>query len=158
MKWHSINIFECHLFYITMIEITYNQEQLEEKVPQIWNQIKSSPIILLEGPMGAGKTTLVAALAKYVGIAGAVQSPTYALINEYHNKGTDNFKKWIHSDWYRIEDIEEALDTGFEEMLLDPQSRHFIEWSEKINTIIPSSTLKISILKDNETTRTLHIQ
>lgn len=133
---------------------TYSLENLPKIIPEIWEWIKDEKYILLEGEMGSGKTTFIAHLAEYLNIDGAVQSPTYALINEYHyfpkNKATQT---WIHSDWYRIEDEGEALDAGFEEMLDEDNTMHFIEWFQKIPSLIPKNFMIISLEKINEQTR-----
>jgi|SRR5690554_183490 len=133
---------------------TYSLEDLPKIIPEIWEIIKDEKFILLEGEMGAGKTTLIAHLAQYLNIDGAVQSPTYALINEYHyypKKGAT--QTWIHSDWYRIEDEGEALDTGFEEMLDEHNTKHFIEWFQRIPSLIPKNAILVSLDKINEQTR-----
>ncbi len=133
---------------------TYTLENLSEIIPEIWDWIKDEKFILLEGEMGAGKTTLISHLAKYLNVEGEVQSPTYALINEYHYKAKgEEPQTWIHSDWYRIEYEEEAFDAGFEEMVHDMHTKHFIEWFQKIPTLIPKKSIIVSLEKVNEQTR-----
>ena len=99
------------------------------------------PIVLFEGSMGAGKTTLIKAYARHLGVEDEVASPTFSLVNEYLLKGEPVF----HFDFYRINDEEEALDIGVEEYL---QSGHpcWIEWPEKIRNLLPveCSVVKIS--------------
>jgi tRNA threonylcarbamoyladenosine biosynthesis protein TsaE len=99
------------------------------------------PVVLFEGDMGAGKTTLIRALARELGVEDEVSSPTFALVNEYRLAGEPLY----HVDFYRIEDITEALDIGLDEYLQSGQ-RCWIEWPEKIRNLLPTecSLVKIS--------------
>ena len=105
-------------------------------------------IVLFEGEMGSGKTTLIKALARELGIEDQVASPTFSLVNEYLYKGDPVF----HFDFYRIDDPEEAMDMGLDEYL---HSGHlcWIEWPEKIRNLIPGecSTVKIGFAGDTRT-------
>ena len=96
--------------------------------------------------MGAGKTTLIKALAKSIGVIDATSSPTFSLVNEYQ---TDSEDFVYHFDVYRLKNESEAYDMGMEEYLF---SGHwcFIEWAEKIPTLIPNehSIIKIKALSN----------
>ncbi len=105
------------------------------------------PIVLFEGDMGAGKTTLIKAFAKHIGVKDSVASPTYALVNEYLNQepGKEGKAQPIyHFDFYRIEDEVEALDIGLDEYL---QSGYqcWIEWPEKIRNFLPKECSRVVI-------------
>jgi tRNA threonylcarbamoyladenosine biosynthesis protein TsaE len=103
------------------------------------------PVVLFEGEIGAGKTTLIKALAKQIGVEDAVASPTFALVNEYRAGDEPVF----HFDFYRIEDEDEALDIGLDEYLRSGY-RCWIEWPEKIRNLIPMecSRVRISLAGD----------
>ena len=105
-------------------------------------------IVLFNGEMGAGKTTLIKSLCKELGIITNISSPTFSLVNEYQ---TITNQIVYHFDFYRLKSQNEALDIGIDEYLY---SGHwcFIEWAENIKDLIPEnySTLTISVLSDGK--------
>lgn len=100
----------------------------------------SSKIYLLDGEMGAGKTTLTGNLIRALGSTDQVQSPTYGLVHEY----TSQEGPIYHFDFYRIKTDAEALDIGLEEYL-DSGAYCFIEWAEKIDRLLPRQYNRLSI-------------
>jgi tRNA threonylcarbamoyladenosine biosynthesis protein TsaE len=93
---------------------------------------------MLDGDMGAGKTTFTKAVGQYLGIKDEVQSPTFGLVHEY--AGTTPFR---HLDLYRLKDLQEALDLGVEDLLEDEQLT-LIEWPRLILPLLdPARTLWI---------------
>lgn len=97
-------------------------------------------VILFHGEMGAGKTTLIKALSRVLGVADNTASPTFSLINEY--EAGDG--KIFHFDVYRLKNQTEALDMGIEEYLY---SGHwcFIEWAEKIADLLPEKHTSVTL-------------
>lgn len=129
------------------MELVFSLDKIDQVAQQILGHTKSK-IILFDAPMGAGKTTLIKALAKQLGIDDLTSSPTFSIVNEYHSK-TSN-EKVYHFDLYRMEDEEEAYDMGIEEYL-DSSAWCFIEWPEKAENLLAqedTSLLKIEILED----------
>lgn len=110
-------------------------------------------IWLFEGEMGAGKTTLIKAICKQMGIIDETSSPTFALVNVYENAKGDEF---YHFDFYRINDEVEAIDIGADEYFYSGRPC-FIEWSEKIPSLKPQKNLKISINLDAERNRMISL-
>ncbi|MAZ29525.1 MAG: tRNA (adenosine(37)-N6)-threonylcarbamoyltransferase complex ATPase subunit type 1 TsaE [Cytophagaceae bacterium] len=111
----------------------------------------SHKVILFSGPMGAGKTTLIKSMVRYLGYDGEVSSPTFSLVNEYC---TNVGELIFHFDFYRINDPNEALDIGFDEYL-DQNGWVFIEWPEKINNLLPENYHSANIKSINEKERLL---
>mgnify|MGYP003490147726 CR=1 FL=1 len=91
--------------------------------------------------MGVGKTTLIKSLAKNLGVNDATSSPTFSLVNEYQ---ISNNQYIYHFDVYRLKNETEALDMGIDEYLYSG-NWCFIEWSEKIASLIPDQHTVITI-------------
>ena len=103
-------------------------------------------IFAFYGSMGAGKTTFIKALCEEMQVLDYVTSPTFSLINEYQ---TENRGTIFHFDFYRIKDLSEAFDFGYEDYFYS-NSYCFIEWPELIESLLPSITVKV-YLKETET-------
>ena len=97
-------------------------------------------VVLLRGGMGAGKTTLVSRIAALLGAEDAVTSPTFALVNQY--EGTE--QRIYHFDFYRIDNIEEVFDLGYEEYFYSGDLC-LVEWPEKIEPLIPDDAMEVRI-------------
>ncbi len=106
----------------------------------------SHPVIVLNGAMGVGKTTLVNAMCKAMGVVDATSSPTFSLINEYR---TDQGATVFHIDAYRLKNEAEAFAIGMDEYL-ESGNRCFIEWAEKVPNLLPPaySVIDLTALPD----------
>lgn len=98
-------------------------------------------IFAFYGQMGAGKTTFIKALCEQMHVVDYVTSPTFALVNEYQ---TADSKSIFHLDFYRIKNIQEAFDIGYEDYFSSGEYC-FIEWPELIETLLPPITVKVNI-------------
>jgi tRNA threonylcarbamoyladenosine biosynthesis protein TsaE len=132
---------------VKIIHIT-SQGELSEVAAAILNELGERTVIAFRGEMGAGKTTLISEIASQLGVKDTVTSPTFALINQY--KGC---KKIYHFDFYRINNISEAFDLGYEEYFYSGDLC-LIEWPERIESLLPENTMTVHIAIDNETSRT----
>lgn len=103
--------------------------------------------ILFDAEMGAGKTTLIAAICKVLGVEDDVSSPTFSIVNEYLTAA--GFPAY-HFDFYRIEDMEELMDLGVEDYFSTPGWR-FVEWPERAGELLPENCSKIEIRVDGAT-------
>jgi tRNA threonylcarbamoyladenosine biosynthesis protein TsaE len=114
---------------------------------------KDTQVWLFAGHMGAGKTTLIKALCRELGVTSHVQSPTFSLVNEYE---ADNGLVY-HFDFYRIKEETEALDMGVEEYF-DSGDFCFVEWPGKIGSLWPEHYLLLHLQADEFGRRTLDIK
>lgn len=106
-----------------------------------------------EGNMGAGKTTLIAALCKILGVKEAISSPTYGLVHEY--VGGDG-QRICHFDFYRIQSEQEAFEMGAEDYFFSGDFC-FIEWPERIPNLLPPQVFRLNIDIFEQSTRIIRI-
>lgn len=127
--------------------ITFSIEQLPEVAQQILDQ-NPNKVVLFNGEMGVGKTTLIKQLCKTLGVNDATSSPTFSLVNEYQ---TNNNQTIYHFDFYRLNKETEALDMGADDYLYSG-NWCFIEWFEKIASLIPNehTIIEIKLLPTGE--------
>ena len=114
------------------------------ELPDVANKLLvfagAEKIFLFDGEMGAGKTTFIKTFCKILGIKDSVSSPTYSIVNEY-----EGGKKTVyHFDFYRIKNIREAYDLGYEEYFYG-DGICLIEWPERIEELLPKHYLKVEI-------------
>jgi tRNA threonylcarbamoyladenosine biosynthesis protein TsaE len=128
-----------------LLQISYSLSNIENAVHQFWQYAHQYSVLAFSGEMGAGKTTFIHALCDYLKVEDTVSSPTFALINEYHFMQGQKDMTIYHMDWYRLKNTDEAIDTGMEDCLLQPNSYAFVEWPEKAPEILPHPHLFISI-------------
>ncbi|TKG92380.1 tRNA (adenosine(37)-N6)-threonylcarbamoyltransferase complex ATPase subunit type 1 TsaE [Puteibacter caeruleilacunae] len=93
------------------------------------------------GKMGAGKTTFIKAVCEELGAQDYVTSPSFAIINEYT---TTKVGEIYHFDFYRIKSLEEAFDLGYEDYFYSGKYS-FIEWPEKIETLLPPNVVHVTV-------------
>lgn len=118
--------------------------ELDKVSRQLLDEAGTYRVWLFEGEMGAGKTTLIKALCRALGVVSVVQSPTFGLINEYT---TQHGEPVYHFDCYRLRNETEALDIGMEEYF-DLGNYCFVEWPERIETSWPTSYYKVNLSAD----------
>lgn len=128
---------------------------IDVAMPALADALGSRRKIALYGDLGAGKTTLVQAFCRFLGVEDSPASPTFSLVNEYaYRDAAGNTALVHHLDLYRLKNIEEALDIGIEEILYDPWYC-FIEWPQVIEPLLPDDAVKIQIDILSETDRRL---
>lgn len=130
-----------------------NEAQLDQAAVRLLEALGCRSHIALYGPMGAGKTTLAAALGRALGVADEVNSPTFSIINEYRDaRGNPVF----HFDFYRIESSREAMDLGLDEYF-DSGALCIMEWPDNIGELLPDDTVPVTIRVEDDGGRTLLI-
>jgi len=105
------------------------------------------------GDLGAGKTTFIKALCNELNVIDIVSSPSFSIINEYQN---EKGMRIYHMDFYRIKDLDEALEIGLEDYF-STNDYCFIEWPEKIDELLPNQTTFVKIVQSQNNSRVLEI-
>ena len=109
---------------------------------------KQATVVGLHGDLGSGKTTLVQHLARAFGVTQALTSPTFIIMQSFPltpgQATTAHYDKLVHVDAYRIEDTAEMRVLDFESLLEEPHTIIFIEWAEKIDELLPRSTIHVT--------------
>jgi len=116
-------------------------------------QYSNQRIFAIYGKLGAGKTTFIKALCNELGVNEVVSSPSFSIINEYYS---DRYGRVYHFDFFRMEHLEEAYDIGYEDYFFSGQYC-FVEWPDKIQTILPSGTIHVYMMVDETSVRILEI-
>lgn len=129
-------------------------DDLEFAAKELIAEFKNDRVFAFYGKMGAGKTTFIQAICRELGSEDNVTSPTFALINEYN---TDDLESIFHFDFYRIKDIEEAYDLGYEDYLYSG-SYCLIEWPEMIESLLPEKMVEVKIEVQNDDSRVISAQ
>ncbi|MBQ2522321.1 MAG: tRNA (adenosine(37)-N6)-threonylcarbamoyltransferase complex ATPase subunit type 1 TsaE [Bacteroidales bacterium] len=145
-------IFFPYLCSVEHVITIKSLSELESAARDFLSQVGDHRLLAFEAPMGAGKTTFIAALCRVLGVdADAVSSPTFALVNEYRARGGEPV---YHFDFYRIEHPSEALDIGFYEYV-DSGCLCLMEWPGNIAALLPEETLIVRISVSPDGVRTL---
>ena len=105
--------------------------------------------LLMEGDMGAGKTTLTKSIVEAMGSDDVVSSPTFSLVNQYL---TREGRSIYHFDFYRLKNLEETYDMGYEEYFYSG-NYCFVEWSEKVETLLPDTYIRVNITEESNGAR-----
>lgn len=126
-------------------------EEYPQAATQFIRQMGNSRIFAFYGNMGAGKTTFIKSICEAMGVQDTINSPTFAIVNEYEDAEANTI---YHFDFYRIKDIAEVYNMGYEEYLYS-NAYCFIEWPELIEELLPEETVKVYIEEKENGTRTI---
>ena len=133
--------------------IAFSILEITQTVEHFAQEVREHSIIAFHGNMGAGKTTFITALCKYLGVKDSIGSPTYSIINQYK---TTEGNTIYHMDWYRLRDEEEAIAAGVEDALYSGDLC-LVEWPEKAEGLLPDETLHVTIALADDGKRILSI-
>lgn len=129
--------------------VAHNEQDTERLGAALASVLPPSTVIALIGPLGAGKTRLVQAVATALGVpAGRVTSPTFVLVNEYSGGRTPVY----HFDTYRLKDDDEFLNLGPDEYF-DSAGFTFVEWADRVASLLPPGYVEITIDPTENTER-----
>ena len=126
-------------------------EQIKQVAQQFIAAMDGHKLFAFYGEMGAGKTTFIKALCDELGVIDVVNSPTFAIANDYETALGDHI---YHFDFYRLKTPQEALDFGVEDYFY---SGHicFMEWPDQIGTLLPTESVRVAITVNADGSRTV---
>lgn len=130
-----------------------NLNELAQIAKEIVEKYPQQRVFVVNGPMGAGKTTLIRMVCLQLQTIDNVASPTFSIVNEYDSPSGSIY----HFDFYRLEVEAEALDMGCEEYFYSG-NYCFIEWASKIPNLIPENSLVIEIDPLDDTSRIIKLK
>lgn len=133
--------------------ITGSAAETRKLGEQLAEKLKAGDVILLEGELGAGKSELARGIARGLGVAETVTSPSFTILNVYESGRLPLY----HFDWYRLESAEELFELGMDEYL-GGDGIALVEWPGKCPEAIPEDHLLIRIEADGENTRRLNAE
>ncbi|MCR5312456.1 MAG: tRNA (adenosine(37)-N6)-threonylcarbamoyltransferase complex ATPase subunit type 1 TsaE [Bacteroidaceae bacterium] len=116
-------------------------DSIDESAKQFVDAMGENTVFAFYGKMGAGKTTFIKAVCEALGVTDVINSPTFAIVNEYlDGKGNPIY----HFDFYRIKKEQEVLDIGYEDYVYSGNVC-FMEWPELIEDLLPEDAVKVTI-------------
>lgn len=118
-----------------------NIDEIAIAAQEFIDQMGDNTIFAFYGKMGAGKTTFIKAVCEALGVTDVINSPTFAIVNEYEAGNGDSI---FHFDFYRIKKEQEVLDIGYEDYVYSG-CLCFMEWPELIEDLLPEETVKVTI-------------
>ncbi len=124
-----------------------SEEETAKLASEFADGISAGDVIVLNGQLGAGKTFFIKQTLLNLGV-DAVNSPSFAIINEYKGK-----IKFYHADFYRLKNIEELYDIGWQDYLKEDEAVVFIEWGNLLPAALPNKRLEIDILLNEDFSR-----
>lgn len=116
-------------------------ETINETAKEFIAAMGDNTVFAFRGSMGAGKTTFIKAICEELGVEDVINSPTFAIVNEYRSNSGELI---YHFDFYRINKEEEAFDFGYEDYFYSG-SLCFIEWPEKVESLLPTDAKNVTI-------------
>jgi tRNA threonylcarbamoyladenosine biosynthesis protein TsaE len=139
--------------YLCKMETAVNElSDLPQVAQQLLEFSKGEKIFIFDGDMGAGKTTFIKSFCRVLGVKDVVSSPTYSIVNEYESANGLVY----HFDFYRIKDIQEAYDLGYEEYFYGG-GICLIEWPERVAELLPEHLIKVEISIIDENRRVFNL-
>ncbi len=134
------------------MKLEFEISEIEQVAQKIVSHL-SQKVVLFNGEMGAGKTTLIKEIVKVLGVVENTGSPTYVIVNEYKS---NIHHKIYHFDAYRLKSEQEAYDMGFDEYL-DSGYYCFVEWPERMQSILPENVNTVSLKKIGDNKREVQL-
>lgn len=123
------------------MQITINNaSELPTVAKELLTYAEGQKFFIFEGDMAAGKTTFIKSFCEAIGVEDVVSSPTFSIVNEYES----NDGPVYHFDFYRLKNLQEAYDIGYEEYFYSG-NYCLIEWPSKVEELLPEEYIKVEI-------------
>jgi len=135
-----------------MPSLTYGPESINNVAQTLLAAHPDAAVFTFTGPLGAGKTTLIQAMLRMLGVTEPITSPTFAYVNLY--EAANNITIY-HFDCYRLPTTQSFVSAGFDEYLYAPQSIAFIEWPEVVQPLLTHKVCNITLEYEGTEQRTL---
>lgn len=123
--------------------LSHSEQETETLGAALAQRLHGGDVIAYRGDLGAGKTAFTRGLARGLGCTGRVTSPTFTIVNEYH----DGRLPFYHFDVYRLSCEEEMDDIGYEEYFFG-DGVCLVEWAELFPDLIPKEAIWLTVEKD----------
>ena len=136
------------------IKIT-SLDNIREAAKQFIAAMEDNTVFAFYGKMGAGKTTFIKAICEELGVTDVINSPTFAIVNEYRSDETGELI--YHFDFYRIKKLDEVYDMGYEDYFYSG-ALCFIEWPELVEEVLPGDAVKVTIEEVEDGTRSVCLE
>ncbi len=145
---------------ITEEKITTSVEETEELGATVASQVRPGVVVAMHGELGSGKTTFMHGVAKQLGITGRVISPTFILMRSYVINSSEGqyLDRLYHLDLYRLSSEREIEEIGVLDLINDPKNLVFIEWAEKMGSLLPVKRIDVSFEYVDEKKRKITIR
>jgi len=119
--------------------------------------VSGASIIALSGDLGAGKTQFAKGVARALGIARTITSPTFLIMRSY-KASLGPWEHLFHLDCYRLEDPQELRVLGWDEIVANPKNLIVVEWAERVSALLPPSTVWVELEVVSPTKRTITVR
>ncbi|MBL7765868.1 MAG: tRNA (adenosine(37)-N6)-threonylcarbamoyltransferase complex ATPase subunit type 1 TsaE [Chitinophagaceae bacterium] len=138
------------------MKISYDLKDIDAVAVEVLKACQGNNCLAFFAEMGSGKTTLISAICRHLGVEDSVSSPTFSIINEYYSPGLN--QTIYHMDWYRLRHAEDAIEAGVQDVLENKNTLSLIEWPEIAPEMLPREYAQINISIVNENTRLLEVK
>ena len=128
-------------------------EEYPQAAREFIRQMQGARIFAFYGKMGSGKTTLIKSICEELGVEDSINSPTFAIVNEYEDWEQRTI---FHFDFYRIKSLAEVYNMGYEEYFYG-NAYSFIEWPELIEELLPEEHIRVDITEGIDGARTIKV-
>ena len=145
---------ESLIIFSMEIKIT-SLDNIREAAKQFIAAMEDNTVFAFYGKMGAGKTTFIKAICEELGVTDVINSPTFAIVNEYRSDETGELI--YHFDFYRIKKLDEVYDMGYEDYFYSG-ALCFIEWPELVEEVLPGDAVKVTIEEIEDGTRSVRLE